>query len=779
MCKLSLPVFFSVTDQINKTTESITPVKIMDKDLFIYISLSGCGLVYVSYWLESDHYKVSENFSMLLNDSSIFMIQSSKFQSKAQVINTTICVTNKIDTMCLSSKGYSEEVIDNLNIITYTMETNVSGLLYISNKTVGTNKTYCVDWGDGTSLCSNWAYDIKSLNHTYLQPGNYCVFIIAFNKVSSKNITFQQEVQDRILGCTISTSPTIFKTLTKVYFSIQSGTGMLLSLKWNDSLVDIVHDFDIVSNLNLSKVQHNFIGFKAFGSLVYSYKNDYNICLTVDNDISECSCCVVAIVEDPILDLSISIIQNVSGSIKKDYIEENETLTFVTMDKLRAKRITYDVNFGNGTSLITDEPNVSTSYYPWLRCYNYSVSAINPVSEARFTKEVCVERPLYKINSLGFLHEPENSTEEMLIRFKFTGGNYIDCSFYFDDGKSFSVFHTDSLGPVNFIKTSHRFTAGNHIVSLSCVNRLFDFLENTTVLSQDPVSVPTLELSSICHNESKKNASVNFKNIFSAACNLLVTIDDQKGSDVNETVSVKVNGVYKRTFSCINSSVELHNSLWLGANVYTVDICINTLNKVSRDLTCKQVVLIEPVVNVKATILSEKLAANAPIYIKIEFAGNVPGRPCVEIDYNDTKQVIYGSSTCYMKTQGDLNLLTPMMHKYKSSGVYFVTITGFNEVSEVTINITLDIIELTCSPPIIELESPVSESEVSLEELQDALFYKCDNATFSYRMQENCSSIFQYTMARRMKIENKLHELWVTVEEKLSLSKFLHSSYFV
>ena len=777
ICGLNMPSFFNTNEDPLRASEEINPVKKTDTEISVDVAFTGCGMITVSYYLESDILQTNGSSFLWLSDSSIFVLRSNEFQTQAQTINITVCATNNIEVQCLNDIGYVEDAIENFNLIVKTMETNVSGLLNISSSTKGTNKTYCIEWGDGNSTCTNGTYDVESIEHTYARPGNYTIFALAFNRVSRMNLTVQQEVQDRILGCKISTQPTIFKEKTYVTLGIENGTGISLALDWGDAKTkNLINNFDISFN-DSNSFPSNLIGFRGFASFTFKLKQDYNICLSLFNDISNDSCCVVAIVEDEIMELNISLVQEFEGTNKTDWIEENETLSLTSEHYIEAGRIIYLVSLGNGTVFNTTSPVVNASYTPWKLCYNYSVVATNPVSIASDWTYLCVQRPLYAINSSGFVHAPENSTEEMSIKFTFSSGNYFDCYFNFSDESTNSIFpvsYTDFVGPIGFIEAKHKFIAGEYNVTLSCTNRLYDFFSSTVVLSQDPINKPYLNVKARCYNNSIVSDVELVKDstdIMSAACNIFVSIEDQLGSSVNESGSLVIDGRNKGSFFAENSSIEFKSKLWSGASVYNTEICINTTNKVSTDLTCKSIKMVVPVLSVKVTVESGRHSVGVPIMFAADFPTPIPGDLCLEIDFNDNSpSQLYGGTNC----KGALGLLKipfSQYYQYKKTGIYYVTFKASNQISSVTETALVRVLDAPCSPPYIEIASSAANSEDSLNSDQKAYFYKCKNTTFMHIMRRNCSRPFSM-LTKKIVLEYKIdNDTWLKVVDE-SLGEF-------
>ena len=774
VCALDVSSFFNTNEDPIRASEIINPVKTTDTEISVDVAFTGCGMITVSYYLESDILQTNGSSFIWLSDSSIFVIRSNEFQTQAQTINVTVCATNNIEVQCLNDKVYVEDVIDNFNLIVTTMETNVSGLLHISSSTKGTNKTYCIEWGDGNSTCTNGTYDVESIEHTYTRAGNYTIFALAFNRVSRANLTVQQGVQDRILGCKISTQPTVYKELTKIVFSIDSGVGIFIVVDWGDNKTkSVIYDIDISYNKSSNSFQNNFVGFRGFASFKFTEKQDYNICLSLINGISDDSCCVVAIVEDEILDFNIKLVQEFEGTNKTDWIEENETLSLTSDHYIEAKRVLYLVSLGNGTVFNTTSPVVNASYTPWKLCYNYSVVATNPVSIASDWTYLCVQRPLYAINSSGFVHAPENSTEEMSMKFTFSSGNYFDCYFNFSDESTNSIFpvsYTDFVGPIGFIEAKHKFIAGEYNVTLSCTNRLYDFFSSTVVLSQDPINKPYLNIKARCYNNSIVSDVELVKDstdIMSAACNIFVSIEDQLGSSVNESGSLVIDGRNKGSFFAENSSIEFKSKLWSSASVNNAEICINSTNKVSTDLTCKTIKLIAPVLAVKLTVIGQRHSVGVPIKFVVDFPTPIPGNPCLEVDFGDNAiPQLYGGANC--KSAIDV-LIVPYIqsYQYKKIGSYYVTFTASNQVSFKTETALIRVL-VACSGPNIEIATSTANNENSLITDNRAHFFKCKNTTFMHIMRTNCSRP-NSTLTKRIIIEYKVDNItWVKyVDESL------------
>ena len=777
VCALGVPSFFNTNEDTTRAIETINPVKTTDVEISIDIAFTGCGIISVSYFLESDILQINGNSSLRLSESSILVIKSSEFQTQAQSINVTVCATNHIEVQCISNISYVEDVIENFNLITVTLEANVSGFINISSSTKGTNKTYCIEWGDGSKTCTNGTYDVEAIEHTYARQGNYSVFAIAFNRVSQMNLTIQQKVLDRISGCKISAQSTIYNRPTEVFFSIISGTGIFLTLGWGDQKTNsVIYDFDISFNDTLN---NSFVGFRGFATFTFLVKHDYNICLSLINDISNDLCCVVATIEDKIRDFNIKLVQEFEGTNKSDWIEENETLSLVSVHNIEAERILYLVSLGNETVFNTTSSVVNVSYTPWKLCYNYSVVATNPVSIASDWINICVQRPLYAINSSGFVHAPENSREEMSIKFTFSSGNYFDCYFNFNDKSSnsiFSVSYTDFVGPIDSIEAKHKFSAGQYNVTLSCTNRLYHFFSSTVVLSQDPVVKPYLNITARC---SMNNSIVEVVDlvksspeIMSDACNIFVITQDQSGSNVTESGLLKIEGE-ERDFSYLkNNIVEFKSQQWSYQSVYSAEVCISSVNKVSADVTCKFLQLIKPFSSMKVTVDGSKHFVGMPITFKVEFPDPLPGYPCLEIDFKDnTPSQVFGSSIC-IDAQKTLTIPFSVFYTFKTSSKYRVTFKGSNQVSSITETILVDVLDAPCSPPVIEFTSSAAHSEDSLNIFKKAYIYKCKKTIFSYVMRQNCSRK-NSALIKKIDIEFKVNtNTWLKVLNEKVLGKF-------
>nr|XP_047143727.1 uncharacterized protein LOC100197078 [Hydra vulgaris] len=771
-CGLRNLSFFNTNEDPIRANGSINPVATSESQLSVDVSLTGCGLITINYFLESDTLQMNGSSALWLGESSIYDISTNIFQKLAQTINITICATNNLETECINDWGYIEDAIKNFDLVVTTMETNVSGLLNISKTTIGTNKTYCVDWGDGSSTCTNGTYDVPSINHTYTRSGNYSVFVLVFNRISRMNKTVQQEVQDRTYGCNIETKPTVYMTPTEIFYSIDNGTGIDIYLDWGDGKTkNVVYDMDISLNNSLISFQDILVGLRGFASFQYTVKQDYNICLSLINDISNASCCVIAIVEDEIKDLYIKLVQEYEGTNKTDWIEENETLYLTSEHNAEAKRVLFLVNLDNGTLFNTTSQLVNTSYSPWRLCYNYSVVATNPVSIESASKNLCVQRPLYAINSSRFVHVPTSSTNVMSIKLTFILGNYFDCFFNFSDGSAASIFfisYTDFIGPVGFIEANHQFLAGQYNVTLSCTNRLYDFFASTIVLSQDPVIKPYLDIKARCYNNSIVTDLALVRDIndmvMSADCNIFISVQDQSGSNVSVFGLLVIDGNSKGKFLAINNTIEIQKSYWSGSMIYMAKVCVNSTNNVSTDLTCSNIKLVTPVSSFRVKAGSGSVYT--PISFTVTFQPPLPGNPCLSIDYKDgTPYQVFGGTNCNKPT-GPINdpSTNTFSNTYKSPGIYSILFIAYNQVSSVSQIVLLRITDVPCYSPYIEIASSAASSEENLNSNQN--FYKCKNTTFKYVMRRNCSRS-NAILVRNIVIEYKVsNSTWSKVVDE-------------
>ncbi|XP_065658340.1 uncharacterized protein LOC100206152 isoform X5 [Hydra vulgaris] len=774
VCVLYLP-FFVNTNEVWQS-EKIKPVKTTEGEVSVDVALTGCGLITISYFLESDTLQINGSSLLWLSENSLFVIKSNLFQTQPQTLNITVCTTNTLEVHCINERGYVEDPIDNFELVLTTMETNVGGFLIVSNSTTGTNKTYCFHWGDGSLICTNGTYDVISVEHKYLKSGNYTISALAFNRVSQMNILVIQEVQDRISECIISAQPTIYNKLTHVYFKIDRGTGMNIVLDWGKP------EYNKYFYFNIDVFENSLTNLKDFPSFVFPIKQDYNVCLFLYNEINEKICCTVAIVEDQIKDFHISVKQEFEGAKKTDWIEENENLVIMSNHNYDAKRVLYMVNLGNGTIFNTTYNVVNVSYPFRNLCYNYSVIATNPVSQASSWTNICIQRRLNPIYSPKFVHVPTSSKEEMSIKFTFLSGNDFDCIFNFNDKSeenTFSVSYTDFIGPIGFIEAKHHFSAGEYNVTVFCTNRLYDFFLSTIVISQDLVNEPLFEIKGRCYNGSIFNDVVPqkfFSDLFiNAFCNIIVSIENQQGSNVSERGDLIIEGKYKGTFPVVNNTIEFQNSLWSGLDMCNAEITINSSNLVSQVISkLKTVKLVVPVMNFKVTVESGMHAVGVPIMYTVEFLSPVPGNPCLSINFQDGSPVqIYGGSNCKNPLDRFPNPFT-RSYAFQAKNSYLVTFMVSNQISSKTQKVVFRVLDYLCSAPQIKFASSAAISEASLDSNQKAYFYKCMNITFKYTMRTNCTRP-KTILVKKIIIEYKMNN----VTWRKDIDEFLDEKYIL
>ena len=248
---------------------------------------------------------------------------------------------------------------------------------------------------------------------------------------------------------------------------------------------DLTFEFDLGDGTIYSNGTFDVDGILiVFASHVYYAPGEYDVNITVYNDVSNLTLTVVAAVEDPIVNMTAEVVH-----VARD-IEVNETVQFnVTM--LNGTSPSYLIDFGDGADDFGMSSLVNHSY-SWWQVFEANVTAWNNVSEATYLFNVTVHKPVQPLINFTITVEPTNLTDPTAFMLNISDGTDYNCTWDFGDGSQ-GENNYDHLGTYLYHTYSD---VGVYNVFMNCSNRLYTTNYTTVAIVQRPMlgfEVPELK----------------------------------------------------------------------------------------------------------------------------------------------------------------------------------------------------------------------------------------------------------------------------------------------
>lgn len=714
---------------------------------------NGSGLAYVNF-SSIEHDQTEHSFSLYVLMSNFFYLHTEYTYSVQQDVLTTIKVGHPLnEENYAAAYGSVEDLIAVMELVEYPpISTNIS-YTYVVKTHVGTNVTYRWTWGDDRVSYSNGTYDLREMAHSYDNFGNYTGELYVWNQVDNKSIPFRVVIQDVVMGLefTSPTLDTIFQQITNVSFKMDTGTGISIHV-----------DFGYNNVVSPTALNMDVIGDSLFGRAAYIYPEGglYNISVIVNNAVSTSVITMVAAIEVEVADFEVELKQEFEGTLKLNYLEQGETLS-ITTTIAAGDNVMYYYDVGDGRpTIVTPNTTINVTYPVWRTDppYELTVFAVNLISNISVSMPVSVQMPVHELQGFELINDVENSTEAMKMELLITGGDFFNCSWNMSDGSTDKLIQYQHFLSDDGI-VYHQFEAGIYNVTVSCANRLYEFVTSTIAYSYDPVSLFDVDIYRACIGEEFMEGVGDFLNTYPIECPVMFAITNQKGTNVSYEFNY---GYFDENGEAVTSiSFEKNETHHLfqftipDTNIqrYTVGIrAFSAVNEVSRELNIE---LIESVLNVTLMLAEEPVRVGSLANFTVGVNGR-PYKPCYTMDFGDKTEkgleyqtIMFGHPECTTKEEhtyhiymaGFEDMEPDIMHKllsymYMDINVYPVVIIGKNLVSTFEVNFPAKILDLPCDAPELQWDSAIATKWEQAEE--KSAFFRCRRYSILTKARKEC-----------------------------------------
>ena len=349
-----------------------------------------------------------------------------------------------------------------------------------------------------------------TIEHAYNQRGFKALSLTYSNALSSVEFSCQIHVQDKVdyldLVDPIAVVPT--GNESEIVWYLLQGSDLTFEFDLGDGTFYSNGTFDIDGILIV------------YANQVYYAPGEYDVNITVYNEVSNLTLTAVAAVEDPIINMTAEVVH-----IARD-IEVNETIQFnVTM--LNGTSPYYRVEFGDGTDDVGLNSLVNHSY-SWWQVFETNVTAWNNVSRSTYLINVTVHKPIRPLINFTITVEPTNLTDPVAFMLNISDGTDYNCTWDFGDGSTGENDY-DDLGEYLY----HTYAdIGVYVVFMNCSNRLYTANYTTVAIVQRPIlGFQFPELKPIRHTD---NADISWSCSSGTNATYNITSEDMYLNDIPE-----------------------------------------------------------------------------------------------------------------------------------------------------------------------------------------------------------------------------------------------------
>ena len=354
----------------------------------------------------------------------------------------------------------------NWTVATY-IATNATFPVLVKPLTRGYNVTVFIFFEEGSNYSSfQPRVDTEAtIEHAYNERGIKPLSLTYSNALSSLEFSCQVHVQDKVeyldLVEPIAVVPT--GNESEIVWYLLQGSDLTFAFDLGDGTFYSNGTFDIDSVLIV------------YASQLYYAPGEYDVNITVYNEVSNLTLIAVAAVEDPIVNMTAEIVH-----VARD-IEVNETIQFnITM--LNGTSPYYNVDFADGTSDFGQNSLVNHSY-SWWQVFEANVTVWNNVSKATYLINVTVHKPVRPLINFTITVEPTNLTDPVAFMLNISDGTDYNCTWDFGDGNKGENDY-DDLGTFLY----HTYAdVGAYVVFMNCSNRLYTTNYTTVAIVQRPI----------------------------------------------------------------------------------------------------------------------------------------------------------------------------------------------------------------------------------------------------------------------------------------------------
>ena len=350
------------------------------------------------------------------------------------------------------------------------LRTNETLTVVIEPLTPGHNVTTLLFYevGNNETLFQERIDSAITYSHVYIKRGIKPLSLALSNPLSSQQFSCVIHVQDIVkdlqLFQAIKPVPTGNETLVE-WFLLQGS--------------DLTFEFDLGDGNFYSNTTFDIDGvLTVYAINTYATVGEYDVNITVYNDVSNLTLMTLAVVEDPIFNMTLEVIHSARD------IEVNETIVFeITM--VNGTNPIYFVDFGDGSTVVTRDGTIEHTYSYW-QVFDVNITVWNNVSIANISLEVTVHKPVRPLINFTITSFPTNLTDPTAFMLNISDGTDYNCTWKFGDGNTGDSDY-DDLGTNLF----HTYAAvGAYEVFINCTNRLY----NTALFALTIVQVPIMYL---------------------------------------------------------------------------------------------------------------------------------------------------------------------------------------------------------------------------------------------------------------------------------------------
>ena len=514
----------------------------------------------------------------------------------------------------------------------------------------GYNVTYVVNYGSGENqtFSTVLADQDQQVSYEYRLSGTYSVSLHASNILSFSINTCTVLVEDTILGLEFYSDilPVALGNETLIRWFIRQGDGVNITVNFGDGTFFQNGSFD-VAHL-----------FAAMNNHTYEAVGEYTVTINVSNCVSNASIEALAVVELPLTGVTCEV-----NHAHRD-IEVNETVT-VQVTVAQGTNPEIFIDFGDGSVTRGRELSYQHSYSTY-DFYNVSCSVYNNVSMVNASTKIQVHKPVDPLIGFNVTCLYTNLTDPTCCMLNISVGTDFACTWDWGDGR-FTETTFGQLG--NF--TCHNFSSvGHHSVSLNCSNRLNKTTAEETAIVEEPiVGLVVVE-----------PVAKPFANDFQ------VTWTTVTGTDAIFNVTFK----HLISGSTFNATVTTSLDTTSGSAVITTDmmpdigiyeLMVTAINYVTPRQTIHQTVYVD--VPIQTPVLTSS-SDFVEVHTTANFSCHITAGSNVSIwwDFGDGSTVIHQYYRGNFSSEG-----VTIEHIFVREGVYTVTLTGNNSISDFTLSI--------------------------------------------------------------------------------------------
>ena len=361
----------------------------------------------------------------------------------------------------------SESIVGGNWTVAPYIATNATFPVLVHPLTRGYNVTVFIFYEEGSNYSSfQPRVDTEAtIEHAYNQRGIKPLSLTYSNALSSVEFSCQVHIQDKVEFLDLVHPIVVVPTgnESEIVWYLLQGSDLTFELDLGDGTSYSNGTFDIDAIL------------VVYARQVYYAPGEYDVNITVYNEVSNLTLTVVAAVEDPIVNMTTEIVHAARD------IEVNETIQFnVTM--VNGTSPYYNVDFGDGTSDLGMSSLVNHSY-SWWQIFEANVTAWNNVSKATYLINVTVHKPVRPLINFTITTEPTNLTDPVAFMLNISDGTDYNCTWDFGDGNK-GESNYDDLGTYLY----HTYAdVGVYVVFMNCSNRVYTTNYTTVAIVQKPI----------------------------------------------------------------------------------------------------------------------------------------------------------------------------------------------------------------------------------------------------------------------------------------------------